>query len=660
MCGIAAIVSLSGRPVIDAKRRISRMTTALRHRGPDRQGIFLSEDGLIAIGNTRLAIVDVATDFDVPMLARDSGAVLSYNGEIFNHDDERRRLSGSGVRFDSRSDTEVMLKGLVEEGPAFLERLDGFWSFVLYRPDRRSVLIGRDLLGEKHVFYRVENNELLVASEIPPILAASAGPNTIDFDAVASAFRFRAAPPTRTLLQDIRRLEAGTNLSVTCGRPDLAIARGRRLRPEKWLDFFAADPTEEQVVDLYQQAIEQACGIRVPKEVDFRATLSGGLDSALVNVFARRQGGRPLNSIYGSTSRVPPKRGDDLDEMAASVFTAERLGNKHDIIDLIEESCVPLYEGQARNALDGLFCEGVVAYQQLAQHTARTGGRVLIMSDGPDELIGGYDVDIAAYRLERKFARIPVRRAAAQWLTSKAWRHRLIPASARNRLLNWSHLSADPFFFRPVHGGTRPEVMETLFPAENVQSSLDAYGTIPEDYRELASSLDLSQRMALSYATRSLPDYFNLRSDRGTMTESIEVRLPFQSPALVELMIGTPAKWRFMGGQWTKFVLRQLVAKHVGPEIAYRGKYGFAFPAWSVPELARRIDMPSVIGDSTIFNDLPFAIGAKDFVMRPDQQRHQWMAYCLAHVCERLKSGETILKAPKPDIVGAKLGAGGA
>lgn len=640
MCGIAAIVSLSGRPVVDAERRIAAMTAALRHRGPDRQGIAVSDDRLVALGNTRLAIVDVGNDFPVPMRTRNGGAMLSYNGEIFNFADELARLEGRGVKFATRSDTEVMLHGLVLESPAFLERLDGFWSFVLYEPDRRAVTIGRDLLGEKHVFYRIQDNELILASEIPPILLASSGAETLDFDAVASAFRSRAAPPAKTLLQGVFRLEAGTNMTVTAGAPGISTARGRRLQPEKWFDFFAADPSEDEVLDLFDRHIADACRMRVPAEVDFQATLSGGIDSTLVNVFARDQAGEPLDSLYGSTSRTPPARGNDLDELSASRLTAERLDNRHEVIDLIGSDCVPLYHQQARNSLDGLFCEGVVAYQQLARHTAGTGRRVLIMSDGPDELIGGYDVDIAAFRLEREMAAHPVRRWAANWLTEETWRHRLIPKGKRKHLVNWSHLKDDPFAFRPVHGGTTPDVMETLFPRDQVASSRSAFGGIPDDYAALAGDLDLSQCMALSYATSSLPDYFNLRSDRGTMSESLEVRLPFQSPALVDLMIATPAKWRFMGGRWSKYILRKLVARHVGPEIAYRGKYGFAYPAWSIPELADQIDMPGTIAGSSVFEDLPFNPGTRDFLMRPDQQRHQWMGYCLALIHDRLREGE--------------------
>ena len=106
--------------------------------------------------------------------------------------------------------------------------------------------------------------------------------------------------------------------------------------------------------------------------------------------------------------------------------------------------------------------------------------------------------------------------------------------------------------------------------------------------------------MALAYATTSLPDHFNLRIDRGAMRYSVKSRLPLQAPALVNLMIGTPEEWRFQTGNWTKYVFRKLVEKHVGPEIAYRNKYGFAYPAWKIPRLAKQLDFESAIAGSDI------------------------------------------------------------
>ena len=120
------------------------------------------------------------------------------------------------------------------------------------------------------------------------------------------------------------------------------------------------------------------------------------------------------------------------------------------------------------------------------------------------------------------------------------------------------------------------------------------------------------------------------------MSHSVEVRLPMQSPELQSLMIATPAKWRFYHLQKSKYILRQLVAKHIGPKVAFRQKYGFATPAWEVPENAKNLNFEEVIRNSPIFQDLPFKAKAKSFLLRPEEGRHRWMAYCLALVYDRL------------------------
>lgn len=637
MCGITAILSLTGRPIADAAPRIRRMTACLRHRGPDRTGTSVSEDGLVALGNTRLSVVDVGNDFAVPLRDIEGRSWIAYNGEIFDHLNHRSAIESAGYRFATRSDTEVVLRGVSLHGLPFLERLDGFWSFVHYTPESRTVIAARDVLGEKHLFYRIHCGELLMASEIPPLLTIGAHAIDYDLEGVASAFQYRAAPPGRTLFSGIHRFRAGEALTFEAGTDRLSFSHPVRLHPSRHAELFAREPDEAELIELFDDQVRKACRLRVPSEVDYLTTLSGGIDSTLVNVYASEQTTDPLHSIFGQSTSTPPRKGNDLDEWETSCFTAGKLGNRHERIDLIGDDAADIYAEQAANAFDGLFCEGGPAYRQLARHVRESGGRVLIMSDGPDELIGGYDVDIAAFRRQQQLAPATLRRQLLKTLAGSPAGRRLLPEVHRSGIVNWANLNETPFHFRPAHGGTTPEVMAEMFAPELAGPALMAFGDIPAGNEDEVDGLDLSQRMALSYATNSLPDYYNLRSDRASMAESIELRLPFQSRRLVELMIATPAKWRFKSNLWTKYLLRRLVQRHIGDEVAYRGKYGFAHPAWLVPKIAAKLDMPGVISDSQIFAALPFRPGAKAFVLARGQERIRWMAYCLAKVDQRLR-----------------------
>lgn len=640
MCGIAGIISLTAAPVRDGPGRINRMLDLIRHRGPDRSGHFISEDGRVVLGNTRLAIVDVGNDFTVPLQSGELGCVLSYNGEVFNYREERRELQKRGESFQTDSDTEVMMLGLHRDGPAYLQKLNGFWSFAYFDSIKRKIVLSRDLMGEKHVFYAIHNSELIFASEMNPVLAALGKRPKIDPLSIASGFRYRVAPPGRTLLDGVQRLKAGCGIEIDLDNPQLVHKRHLRLRPEKWLSFFDADPSENDVVELYAEKIAEACRMRLPTEVDFLTTLSGGLDSTLINVYSSKNGGSRIKSLFGKSTVDSPQRGSDLSELAASHFTASKLNNDHREFSMIEDDCVPLYKYHAANSFDGLLCEGTACYQQLAQQVAKDGGRVLIVSDGPDELIGGYEMDISAFRLHQCLLDHPMRGFLIGQLAHRRWGRKLFPEDRRKHYVNWSQLSEHPFSFRPVHGGTTPEVMGTLFGDDLVHASQGHFGGIDEDYQEAAEPLDISQRMALSYATRSIPDYFNLRSDRGTMRESVELRLPFLDPRLVELMIATPAKWRFHGGEWTKFVLRQLVHRHVGPEVAYRGKYGFAYPAWHIPRLAEKLDIETAIDEFDDWSELGFRPGSKEFLLRPEESRHRWFGFCISETARRLANDD--------------------
>lgn len=635
LCGIAGIASLNGSPVRNARARVSTMMDMMRHRGPDQEGSWFSDDGLVALGNSRLAIVDVSNKLELPFVSSHGEARLAFNGEIYDHGDQRRSLAQSGTRFRTSSDTEVLLEGLVRHGLSYLERLDGVWAFALYQEQERRLQLCRDLLGEKPLYYAAGTEELIFASEVAPILAVMRVAPDWDFSAVACAFQFRAAPPGKTLFKDIKRLRPGYALTISPGRKQIEFVRTQQFQLEKWREFYAAEPSLNDVMEVFEEQLTLSCQRRLPSEVDFMTTLSGGIDSTLVNALLASRTDQPISSLYGHSTLVPPKQGDDLDEHEASLFTSRKLGTDHHEMIMHDRDAVGLYEENAADAFDGIFCEASTNFRQLAKYSQSLGKKVLVTSDGPDELLGGYDVDVRALQLAE--------RGRTCRPESKA---RLIqrandPDHMRNRsgsLLNWAHLVSEPFSVLPNHGGTRGSVMNTLFNANIVKSTARAFGWVDGDVVDSnESSIELSQRVALGYACTSLPDYVNTRSDKGTMRESIELRLPFQATYVAELFAATPAKWKFYKRNTSKFILRALVARHVGDSIAYRKKYGFAQPIWRVREREDWLKMCEVVGDSAIFRDFPFEKGAREFLLRPEEGRHRWMAYCLARSSERFK-----------------------
>ena len=217
MCGITGIFSLSGKPVENAAVRIQAMTNMLVHRGPDYQGVYVSSDGLAALGNTRLAIVDPNCREPQPMISGDGGAVLTFNGEIYNHQNLRRELSEKHVPLRSNMDTEVVLEGIRNFSPSYIVRLDGMWAFAYYDEGERKLLLSRDLMGERHIYYRATNDELVFASEPTPIIADASEYLDFDRDCVLTAIRFNVPPPGRSLIKGIQRMLPGHDLIARTG-----------------------------------------------------------------------------------------------------------------------------------------------------------------------------------------------------------------------------------------------------------------------------------------------------------------------------------------------------------------------------------------------------------------------------------------------------------
>lgn len=643
MCGIAGIVSLDGRPLVNPNAALRQMLELLQHRGPDQDGIYVSDDGLTALGNTRLSIVGVDEKPVLPMTDASREAVITFNGEIYNHAPLRNALRYSGRSFRTHTDTEVLLNGLLDQGTEFLEKCDGVWAFALLFRHTRRIVLCRDLMGEKPLYYTTFNKRLFFSSEVAPLIAVLPSEAvSFDRDAVITAFQYRAAPPSQTIMRGIRRLGAGEMLTVIAGLPDISLSRALRLKPEQQIEFFLGNPSQEKVLERYAELISEACSVRVPSEVDYIATLSGGIDSTLINCFLAKSLPDGHDTLFGKSGAQSPKLGSDLSEQDAAAHSARRLGTRHHVLSMLTDTSVQIYKDSAADSFDGVFCEGSADFGILAEYVKSQKKRVIILSDGPDELLTGYRVDVQTLADFQRMSRSRHGPALTTAIFSAARRG----CSISGRLLNWAYVAGAPFAVRPNHGGSLPLDMAAVFGHDAFDVSFKKFGQVQSDYDHLANSLDVSQQMSLGYACTSLPDYVNTRSDRGTMRQSVEARLPFQSKKVVELMLATPKSWRVGNGTSSKHILRLMVDRMIGKQIASRAKYGFAQPLWSMPGMRKRLGFEDAIGGSPIFKELGFLAGSRDYLLRPTMGRFAWMAFSLALTYERLHRAQRTQKMP--------------
>lgn len=600
MCGIAGIYSFNGREIRNLEERIGQMTNYLVHRGPDGRGIFVDPKMQFALSNTRLAISDPISTLQQPLMDVTNDSFLTFNGEIFNDLELREDLISSGRRFGSNQDTEILLQGMVAEGEPFLQKIDGMWAFAFYDGVDKSLLLSRDLLGERQLFYKLYETEIVFASEVPPLLADSDMKNELDFQQVLHSLRLGVPEPGHTLIGDIRKLNAGHNLKVN-QNGEWKEYRHTRLHPEKWLDYFQSNPDLDSVVANFNDIFFKSCMRRVPRDVPFMSTLSGGLDSALVSINSSGFGKRKIDTIFGwSYSTESQDMPFELSERAASYVTSDFIGSKHHEVQLDTEESIEVLEGVASNSYDGMLEEATAPFEMLARYGNKFGKKVMLLSDGPDELLGGY------------------------------------PGDARHYLNNSEYCSWENFSFIPNHQTNAPSVLGELFEGYDYKDYGIKFGRIHPDYSVIGDQLDVSQLMALSYASYTIPDYNNLRTDRGFMRASVECRSPFLAPEMVEFMVAMPGDLRFGNGRSTKWLMRRIIGDILGDKIAKRTKHGFSEPLWFAPAISKALQFEEVLNSSPLLNLMPFSKKFLDAPFAPPFHKIRWSIFSLTKMHHNL------------------------
>jgi len=621
MCGITGIYSLNGRAIRDAERRVKQMTLMLKHRGPDSQGIYISKDKIVALGNTRLAIVDPHNTIKQPLEAKDSNSVLNFNGEIYNYIALRDELQHKGVQFRTNLDTEVLLEGLRLEGENFLQKIEGMWSFAYYDSKNKQLLLSRDILGERHLFYRVSKDELIFASEVKPLLLDSEASFDIDFEAFLTSLQYFSAPPGRTMVEGIHRIYPGYNIIAQVNK-NIKEYRYKWLQPEKWFEFYNNEPSIDDVIKVFLEIFQRSCNMRLPTDVPYVNTLSGGLDSSLLCLFSSNYGKSKINTLYGQSSEKPDQNLiGEMDELSASRFISNKLKTDHVHIHLNTENTVSVLQKLANNGFDGMYDSGVASFQMLASHVHNLDYKVMFASEGADEIMG-YPKDLNANIIDRMYSN-----------NIEKFNNTKFKSSMKHPFFSYK-----PFRFMPIHESWSPDKLESIMTHEQLYSALPHYGINDIDYNHIIKDLDYSQLRALSYATLSLPDMFNLRLDKSYMNESVEVRVPFQAPEVVEFFVAMPSRLRFIDDKTTKHILRKIIEKQLGPEIAYRSKHPFGAPLWLSPNIYKQMKYEEVIKDTSIFRDLPIKKGVQNFILRPENKDMLWPFFALAKTYHQLKS----------------------
>jgi len=563
MCGIAGIVRWNGAPV--AEDEIRGMCGAIVHRGPDEEGVYIG-DG-IAMGMRRLSIIDLEGGRQ-PISNEDGSVWIVFNGEIYNYRELRRDLERSGHRFQTDSDTETIVHLYEDLGPRCVERLRGMFAFAIWDERRRQLLLGRDRLGIKPLYYTERNGELIFSSELKPILQVSNAPRTVDWGAANHLFTFLATPSTQSIVEGISKLEPA--------RVAVASATSPALQSEKYWDVqFQPNEkaTEGELVERLRELLTESVTLHQVSDVPVGAFLSGGLDSsAVVAMMAKPAAGRLKTFSIGFAEA-------GFDELQYARQVASQFGTDH--YDLVLRPDVVKIVEDLTWYLDEPFGDTSAIPTYMVSKLASEHVKVVLSGDGGDELFAGYDKYVVEGR-ERRFDRIPrpLRKVAG------AIGH-LMPEgmTGRNFL---RHLALDGAE-RYVDASTmfRADDMRKLF-REDVWRRLAQYDPRTESLAMLSHGGD-DWLAAVQY--RDLHTYLPLdiltKVDRMTMAHSLEARPPLLDHRLAEFAATIPARFRLQGGT-TKYLFKQAMRGILPDAIIDRQKHGFAVPlaTWFRGDLA--------------------------------------------------------------------------
>jgi asparagine synthase (glutamine-hydrolysing) len=561
MCGIAGIASLDGRAPVD-RSRLTHMRDVLYHRGPDGEGLLL--DGPVGLGHRRLAIVDVAGGHQ-PMANEDGTVWIVFNGEIYNHAALRPGLEARAHRYQTRSDTETILHLYEEEGERCVERLDGMFAFAIWDAARQRLLLARDRLGIKPLYYAVTSRELLFASEIKGLLAAGLRPE-LDGSRLPEYLATAYVAGEATLFRGVRRLLPGRTMSWSP-------AEGLRQRQYWQLPAPAPDPgtTLAEEAGAVRERLSAAVRSHLMSDVPLGLFLSGGIDSSgLLALMAPMVKERVRTFSVGFADRA-------ANELAYARLAARAAGAEHREVVVSPQDFFGALPNLVWHEDEPIaFPSSVPLY--FVSRLARDHVKVVLTGEGADELFLGYN----RYRVtawNERLGRVYWAAAPAGVRASVARLAGGLPGPLR-RYAARSFLALPP--------GARGLFCENfaVFP-QGLREQVLAAGTraMPRDphahllrcYEEAeGGALDRMSRADLqTYLVRLL-----MKQDQMSMAASIESRVPFLDQALVEHVVALPGRFKLRGWR-TKAVLREALRGAVPSAILGRRKMGFPVPVGS-------------------------------------------------------------------------------
>ena len=612
MCGIVGIFNTKGTPADDAPV-LTRMRDAMLHRGPDDGGLYQSPDRRVTLGQRRLSIVDLSTQGHQPMANEDGTVWITFNGEIYNHEPLRERLLKQGHVFRSLTDTEAIIHLYEELGVECIQHLDGMFAFGIWDERKRRLVLARDRMGKKPLYYTVADGRLLFASEIKALLEHPAVSRELDLQALNQYLTFGDVPAPLTLFTGIFKLppahfmvwdESGTQRVQRFWSP---------LDGEPWSDTADEGAAVERVRHLLKQSVAK----RLMADVPVGAFLSGGIDSTANVALMSELVSEPLRTFTIGFEGFA--EAENFHDLPYARRAAEHFGCIHHEVKVTAQECRDLLPRLAYQQ-DEPVADPACIPMHFVSKAAKDGGvTVVLAGEGSDEVFGGYG-DMAQVRkvASGRWAQLCGLPKAARMLAYHATRLSGAPAG-RVDLVRRAAMD------EPLYWGLEVvywdyEKGQLLQPHIWDQMGRSTASVVQRFYDEIGErqpGADMLQRMSYVEICNRLPELLLMRVDKLSMAHSLEVRAPFLDHELVSYALSLPSALKIRGKE-TKRILKQALEPVLPHEIIHRPKQGFRVP---LPEWLR--------GElSGWAEDLLFSSSlCKQDLFRPEYLRGMWQRH---------------------------------
>lgn len=611
MCGIAGVIDAR-----DGGRFAEAMADTLRHRGPDAAGAWRDDSAGVGLAFRRLAIIDLTPTGDQPMTSRDGRFVIVFNGEIYNHNELRERLTSDGVRFRGSSDTEVLLEAIAEWGiEPTLRAANGMFALAVWDIADQVLHLARDRFGEKPLYFGRTGGVFVFASELKAIRAHPRFEGRVAGAAVALYLRHGYVPAPLSIYEGISKLSPACRVEVRRGHPG-----GEVPYWELPTDAPTTTMSAPEAIEALDDLLTESVRLRMISDVPLGALLSGGVDSSTIVALMQKQSSRAVRTF----SIGFPTSGYDESEAAAAV--AAHLGTEHTALEVTPADALAVVPRLA-TMYDEPFADSSQIPTFLVSELARRHVTVALTGDGADELFGGYSRYEAGRGPLSLLARLPrpVRRVVGVSIDGLPG---LVYRPLAKRFSRPEEKAAK--LARVLRSGGDPLTQLTwLWNEPPVQRQF----TPPAATWRTTSTLSRSQEMMASDTVGYLPDDILVKVDRASMAVSLEGRMPFLDPHIADFAWSLPMEWR-VGRQEGKWIVRRVLERYVPRAIVARPKTGFGVPIgdWlrgPLREWAQALLAPSEIASDRVLDGEPIRRAWEGHLAGEDRAHELWAVLML-------------------------------